>query len=29
LKEIGEYFGLHYARASRIVGRAIEARDKT
>jgi hypothetical protein len=29
LKEIGEYFGLHYARVSRIVGRAREATGKT
>ncbi len=29
LKEIGEYFGLHYARVSRIVRRAREAKDKT
>lgn len=29
LKEIGEYFGLHYARISRIVRQAREAKDKT
>jgi REP element-mobilizing transposase RayT len=29
LKAIGEYFGLHYARVSRIVRRAREAKDKT
>lgn len=29
LKEIGAYFGLHYARVSRIVDRAREAKGKT
>jgi hypothetical protein len=29
LKEIGAYFGLHYARVSRIVQAAKKAKDKT
>jgi transposase len=29
MKEIGAYFGLHYARVSRIVQAAKKAKDKT
>lgn len=29
LKQIGEYFGLHYAQVSRIVRRAMDAKYKT